>query len=239
MNSLRATLAIARSRISTLWPMFALFVLTGAVFGWLQQNSLSPFAHETHVLLDEPGVWLVVPLAFTTLLAIAIAYTTTARSDKDAFAFCEEAAPLFGRERARAGALVPMLLIVACSIAEYAGARLNPNYGTPPTFFVFNAVAALTAMTVALSIPLRTAWNRILYVALAFGASAICGAIVIAAVSFTNDEILVLMGSNYFAEFNDAWGALAELVFALLIGFIALRQYGEALARFDPLPPSI
>lgn len=236
MNSLRATLAIARSRVSTLWPAFLLFIAISGVFGWLQQNSLSPFAHESHVLLDEPAVWLVAPLVYTTLLAIAIAFANTRRSYNDFFAFCEEAAPLFGRERARASALVPMVLIALCCLAEYIGARLNPNYGTPPTFFIFGAVAAMTAMTVALSIPLRSAWNKALYVFMAFGTAAVCGLIVIASVAYTNDQILVLMGSNYFPEFNDAWGALAEILFAVIIGFVALRQYGEALARYDPVP---
>lgn len=220
----------------TMWPVFPVFILMSVVFGWAQQNSLSPFAHETHVLLDEPAVWLIVPLIYTTLLAIAIAYANTRPSRADVFAFCEEAAPLFGRERARASAIVPMVLVALCCVAEYAGARFNPNYGTPPTFFLFEAIGALTAMMIALSIPLRSAWNKVLYVLLAFGASALCGVIVIAAVTFTNDEILVLMGNDYFPQFNDVWGVIAESVFAGIIGFVALRQYGEALARYDPVP---
>ncbi len=213
----------------------SLFFLS-AVFGWFQQNSLSQFADQSHILLDEPTASLFGPLFYTTALAIAVAYANTRRSSEDIFAFCEESAPLFGRQRARASALVPCIIVFACCVAEYAGARLNPNHITPPTFFFFDAIGAMAAMLVALSIPLRSKWNKVLYVFLAFGTAVVCGIIVVAAVAYTNDWIEVMMGNAYFGEFNDIWGAVAELAFATLIGFIALRQYGEALARFDPLP---
>ncbi|MDP9018994.1 MAG: hypothetical protein M3N19_11840 [Candidatus Eremiobacteraeota bacterium] len=236
MIARRATLAIVKSRFRTLWPiMFGLFLLSGA-FGWFQQNSLSQFAHQNNVLLNEPEAWLFGPLIFTTAIAIAIAYANTRNSARDIFAFCEESAPLFGRHRARASALAPIFIVAICCLAEYIGARLNPNYVTPPTFFVFDAIGAITAMMIALSIPLRSGWNKVLYALLALSASLLCGFIVTTAVTYTNDAILVLMGDNYFGAFNDLWGGLAELGFAILLGFVALRQYGEALARFDALP---
>ena len=232
----RATIAIANTRLRTLWPTTVALVLLSAAFGWFQQNSLSRFADQSHILLDEPTAWLFGPLFYTTIIAIAVAYANTRSSKNDIFAFCEESAPLFGRERARASAIVPCIIVFACCIAEYAGARANPNYQTPPTFFVFDAIGAVTAMLVALSIPLRSKWNKALYVLFAFGSAVVCGIIVVSAVAYTNDWIEVLMGNAYFGEFNDVWGAMAELAFATIIGFIALRQYGEALARFDPLP---
>lgn len=236
MNNSQATLAIVKSRLRTLWPATVVLLIISAAFGWFQQNTLTSFGIENHILLDEPTAWLFGPLFFTTAIAIAVAYANTRRSQNDIFAFCEESAPLFGRQRARASAIVPVLIVFACCIAEYLGARLNPNYSTPPTFFVFDAIGALTAMLVALSIPLRTRWNRALYVFLAFGSSILCGIIVVAAISYTNDWIEVMMGNAYFQDFNDLWGAIAELAFATLIGFVAIRQYGEVLARFDPLP---
>lgn len=231
-----ATIAIVKTRLRTLWPVTLLLMILSAAFGWFQQNSLSQFADQSHVLLDEPTAWLFGPLFYTTALAIAVAYANTRRSNDDIFAFCEESAPLFGRQRARASALVPCIIVFACCIAEYIGARLNPNYVTPPTFFFFDAIGAIAAMLVALSIPLRSKWNKALYGFLAFGAAIVCGIIVVSAVAYTNDWIEVLMGNAYFGEFNDIWGGVAELGFATLIGFIGLRQYGEALARFDPLP---
>ncbi|GAC1393989.1 MAG: hypothetical protein NVSMB31_13890 [Vulcanimicrobiaceae bacterium] len=236
MITRQATVAIVKSRLRTLWPVTLILLIISGAFGWIQQNSLSQFAHQNDVLLNEPEAWLFGPLVFTTAIAIAIAYANTRNSARDIFAFCEESAPLFGRHRARASALVPILIVAACSTAEYVGARLNPNYVTPPTFFIFDAIGAITAMMVALSIPLRSSWNKALYVFLALCASLLCGFIVIAAVTYTNDTILVLMGDNYFVAFNDLWGGLAELAFAALIGLVALRQYGEALARFDALP---
>ena len=236
MKNAGPTLAIVRSRFHTLWPITAALLLLSFAFGWFQQNSLSQFASENQVLLDEPTAWLFGPLFFTTIVAIVIAYANTRSSRTDIYAFCEESAPLFGRERARASALVPVVIVLACCLAEYAGARLNPNYGTPPTFFLFDAVGAMTAMMVALSIPLRSGWNKALYVFLAFGAAVLCGFIVIATIGFTNDAIEVLFGNAYFASFNDLWSGIAEVAFAALIGFIALRQYGEALARYDSVP---
>gem|GEM_PF-956541 len=231
-----ATLAIIKTRLRTLWPVSLVLIVLSAAFGWFQQNSLSHFADQSQVLLDEPTAWLFGPLFYTTALAIAVAYANTRRSSNDIFAFCEESAPLFGRQRARASALVPCIIVFACCVAEYIGARINPNYITPPSFFFFDAIGAIAAMLVSLSIPLRSKWNRALYVFFAFGAAVVCGIIVVSAVAYTNDWIEVLMGNAYFSEFNDIWGGVAETAFAALVGFIALRQYGEALARFDPLP---
>ena len=236
MTMRNATLAIVGSRLRTLWPLAVLLVALSAGFGWFQQNSISQFVNQNDVLLDEPTAWLFGPLFYTSALAIVIAYANTRRSKYDIFSFCEESAPLFGRQRARATAIVPLLIVFACCVAEYAGARVNPNYVTPPTFFVFDAVGAIVAMMIALSVPLRSKWNKGLYVFLAFGAAVLCGCIVVSTILFTNDAVQVLMGSDYFAQLNDVWGGLAEVAFAVLIGFIALRQYGEALARYDPLP---
>ncbi len=239
MKNARATLAIVKSRLRTLWPAMAVLLVVSAVFGWFQQNTLTSFAVQNQILLDEPTAWLFGPLFFTTAIAIAVAYANTRRSQNDLFAFCEESAPLFGRQRARASAIVPVAAVLGCCIAEYVGARLNPNYGTPPTFFVFDAIGAVTAMLIALSIPLRSRWNKALYVFLSFGVAILCGSIVVAAINYTNDWIEVLMGNAYFRDFNDVWGAIAELAFATLVGFIAIRQYGESLARFDPLPGGV
>ena len=239
MTNLQASLAIVQSRLRTLWPATAALLIISAAFGWVQQDTLTSFAIESHILLDEPTAWLFGPLFFTTTIAIAVAYANTRRSHSDIFAFCEESAPLFGKQRARAGAVVPLAIVIACCTAEYLGARLNPNYSTPPTFFFFDAIGAATAMLVALSIPLRSQWNKALYIFLAFGVSLLCGSIVVLAIGYTNNSIEVLMGNAYFQEFNDLWGAVAELAFALLVGFIAIRQYGEVLARFDPLPGDV
>jgi len=35
---------------------------------------------------------------------------------------------------------------------------------------------------------------------------------------------------------GDAIGVATELLFCSVTGFVALRQYGEGLARFDPIP---
>jgi hypothetical protein len=37
-------------------------------------------------------------------------------------------------------------------------------------------------------------------------------------------------------HYPDAIGVATELAFCAIVGFVALRQYGEALARYDPIP---
>jgi hypothetical protein len=39
----------------------------------------------------------------------------------------------------------------------------------------------------------------------------------------------------YSTKSGDAVGVATELVVCAIIGFVALRQYGELLARYDPL----
>ncbi len=124
---------------------------------------------------------------------------------------CEQSAPLFGRELARAKALVPCIAATLATMAYAAAALLRgaPNAATTLAI-AFAAVIATTL--IALSASLRLRGSRALYVLLAAVAGATAYALAVAAHSL-----------------------LAELGFCALASFIALRQYGEALARYDPI----
>jgi hypothetical protein len=120
---------------------------------------------------------------------------------------CERSAPLFGRELARAKALVPALVAVATT-SIYWCAQAVTGFPVPLLFFALALACVLASTLVALGATIRTGGARLLYVALAFGACAAADAIA--------------LRSN-----------AAELGFCIVVAFVALRQYGETLARFD------
>jgi hypothetical protein len=124
---------------------------------------------------------------------------------------CEQSAPLFGRELARAKAVVPCIGAVLATIVYAAAAVVR---GSPDAAFTLPvAFAAVVAGTlIALSAAIRLGSARALYVLLALAASAIAYLLAIVAHSL-----------------------IAEWVFCAVVAFSALRQYGETLARFDPI----
>jgi hypothetical protein len=153
---------------------------------------------------------LAAPLFLCSLLGIALALAQSPglhlHLDQ-----CEQSAPLFGRELARAKALVPCAAAVLAGLC-YAGGQLVR--GAPAVgLTLLIALAAVIACTlVALSATTRRGAARTLYVLLAAAASVSAYALVAAAHSLPG-----------------------ELAFCALVAFFALRQYGETLARYDPI----
>lgn len=125
----------------------------------------------------------------------------------------ERSAPLFGRELARAKALAPMISATIATFVYWA-AQFASGFTAPGLLLVLSLACVLAATLVALNATTRSGATRVLYIALA-------GATVVAA-------FLI-------AKSGGAIGAATELVFCVLVGFIALRQYGESLARYEPL----
>jgi hypothetical protein len=123
---------------------------------------------------------------------------------------CEQSAPLFGREMARAKALLPCVAAVSTTVIYVAtqGAVLRalPDWSA----MAFPPVVAATL--IALSATLRDGVARALYVVLAMATSA------------TALAIALVTGSVWI-----------ELLVCAIAGYVALRQYGEALARYDPV----
>lgn len=150
------------------------------------------------------------PIMFCSFLAILMALAQSPGSyphlDR-----CEQSAPLFGRELARAKALVPCIAAALATLAYAAAAFVG---GAPDALRTLTmALAAVIVTTlIALSATLRVGSSRALYVLLAALAGAIAYALAVVAHSL-----------------------LAELGFCTLASFFALRQYGEALARYDPI----
>jgi hypothetical protein len=150
------------------------------------------------------------PLFLCSLLGIALALAQSPGLHRH-LDRCEQSAPLYGRELARAKALVPCVAAAFALVAFALAEALRGAAGLPIIILV--AFAALVAATLtALSATIRRGAPRVLYVALA--ASACCAAYVLAAI---------------------AHSIYAELAFCAIVAFLGLRQYGEALARYDPI----
>ncbi|HEY1976043.1 MAG TPA: hypothetical protein VGG89_05855 [Candidatus Baltobacteraceae bacterium] len=125
---------------------------------------------------------------------------------------CEQSAPLFGRQLARAKGATPAIVAALVTLAYFAPQLAGATTVTAAAFAIAGA-ASIASTMVALCATLREGTPRALYIAFACATSA--GAYVIAAIGAS------LAG---------------ELTYCALVTFLALRQYGEALARFDPVP---
>jgi hypothetical protein len=118
---------------------------------------------------------------------------------------------LYGRELARAKAVAPCAVAVLASLA-YWGSQSLAGFPASPLSFALALAAVIATTLVALSATLRGGSARLLYLAFACATSSV--AFVLA----------------FYAH-----AAIAEVAFCVLVSAIALRQYGEALARYDPV----
>lgn len=189
----RATIAIVAARLHVERRTILYACATAAVAGLARPHELA------------------VTVFFCSALGIVAALLQTPGRYPD-LDVCEQSAPLFGRQLARAKgvapAIVALLLTLAYFAPQFAGATL-----ATATAFSIAAAASIASTMVALCATLRERTSRALYVGLACVTSA--GAYVIAA-----------FGASL----------AGELAYCALVTFLALRQYGEALARYDPVP---
>ena len=163
----------------------------------------------------QRGARLEGPLFFCSLLGIVVALIQGPGRHRY-LDVCEQSAPLFGRQLARGKALAACVAVTLACVA-YCGAMLAG--GASPSIAIFGVALAgsLATTLVALNATTRSGAARALYVLLAVATSA--GAFALA--------------------IQPGWRAsVAALAFCVATGFIALRQYGEALARFDPAAES-
>ncbi|HMF28208.1 MAG TPA: hypothetical protein VKE42_05515 [Candidatus Cybelea sp.] len=153
---------------------------------------------------------LAAPLFLCSLLGIttALAQSPGLHPHLDS---CEQSAPLFGRHLARAKALVPCVA-ATFAVGLYAVAEAVRGAPDVPIMFVIALGAVVAATLTALSATIRRGAPRVFYIALAAGAAGAVYALVAAAHSL-----------------------LAALSICAIVAFLALRQYGEALGRYDPI----
>lgn len=216
----RALTAIVRSRLHGERRTTAFACVTAAIVGFIQPHGVSSITDPLTADLATRSVWLAGPMFFCSAVGIAVALVQ-GPGRHPYLDIGERSAPLFGRELARAKAVAPALTATLAALV-YWFAQFLSGFAAPPTFFVLALASVLASTIVALNATLRSGARRLLYVALAFATSAIAYALAVYA-----DSITIRTG--------DAVGVATELLFCAAIGFIALRQYGEALARSDCL----
>jgi hypothetical protein len=190
-----ATIAIVRTRLRLELRTLALAASACGLLAYLQR-------------FDDAAAQLVGSLLFGTLTGIAVALLQRGAGRARELELCEQAAPLYGRELARATALVPCI-VVSAALAAYwliTSAYAELSAGSVSLTVLASCAAAVTAM----SATVRVGLPRVLYIAIACAISAL-------AFALTRLPIAI------------------ALAFCVASGFVALRQYGEALARYDPV----
>jgi hypothetical protein len=197
VNGTRATLAIVRREMDARWLTgLAVALSAGVAFGVLSPATTPAIAG----------------LACATLLC---AVEATLRVDvRDGMYF---AAPLYGRQLARAHALVALAGALALPVGAVAGWTARGTIGgefASAGFALPLLYAAAVSGIVALSATPRTGVARFGYAVLAVVAGA---ATLVPA----------------FTAMRDA--TTAGLAAAAVIGFFGLRAFGETLARYDPI----
>lgn len=190
-----ATIAIVLTRLRRDLRLAALAAAACALLAYLQRY-------------DDPAARLAGCVVFATLTGIVCALLLRGVGRYRDLELCEQGAPLYGRELARATALVPCI-IVGAGIAAFW--MVSSFYAAPDAGGVaVSALCSCAAALAALSATVRRGFARMLYLVIACSISA---------------AAFGLLQSS----------AAAALVFCAAAGFIALRQYGEALARYDPI----
>jgi hypothetical protein len=199
VNGTRATLAIVRREMDSPWlARLCVGLIAGFGLGILSSPS---GAFEDHLTAALAALWFAVG--------------GTLRVDvRDGMYF---AAPLYGRQLARAHALVALAGAFALPLGATLGWALRGAPGNelaPGGFAVTLFCAAALSAVVALSATPRCGGARAVYALLAVGAGAVT---------------LI----PYVTGLRDA--PFAGLAAALLLGFFGLRAFGETLARYDPI----
>jgi hypothetical protein len=184
--------------------------IAAIVAGFIQPHGIEAITDPYIKSVAIRSVWIAGPIFFCGLLGIVAAWMQGPGRYRD-LDVCEMSAPLFGRQLARAKALMPCLIGVTVAFV-YWGAQWIRGFAAPPSYFALALATVLASTLIALSATLRTGARSWMYIAFAAATAVIC---YVLAVYF--DSIL------------------AGVLFCVATGFIALRQYGEALSRYDPV----
>ncbi|HET9030496.1 MAG TPA: hypothetical protein VFN49_09980 [Candidatus Aquilonibacter sp.] len=219
----RAFAAIVGGRLRSNRRTIAFACATAAIVGFIQPHGVATITDPLTADLATRSVWLAGPVFFCSTIGIALALL----QGPGRYPFLdisERSAPLFGRELARAKAVTPVL-IAALAALVYWLAQFLTGFAAPPAFFVLALASVIATTLVALNGTLRKRTSRLLYIALAFATSAIAYVFAVYADAFTTRA-------------GDAVGVGTELIFCALVAYVALRQYGEALARSDTFAAS-
>ena len=216
----RALRAIVSARLRAERRSLVFACAGAAIVGFIQPHGVSAITDPLTADVATRSVWLAGPMFFCSTIGIAIALMQG--PGRHAFLdTSERSAPLFGRELARAKALAPVLCATLAAFVYWAAQFLS-GFAAPPAFFVLALACVIASTLVALNATVSSGAAR----ALAFVAAGVT--IVIA-------YVLAVYADAYSTKSGDAVGVATELIVCGIIAFVALRQYGESLARYDPL----
>ncbi|HET9394288.1 MAG TPA: hypothetical protein VFO29_12300 [Candidatus Rubrimentiphilum sp.] len=148
---------------------------------------------------------------FGSLAGIYLALAQRGRRMRD-LELCEQSAPLYAREVARNTALVPCVGVIIALAVYWLVTSISSGPRDLAAAPIFLSIACACAVSVvALGATVRTGVRQAAYILLAGVTAAI---------------IVVLEYPQLPAAF----------LFCGIAGFIGLRQYGEALAKWSPIP---
>lgn len=189
--------AIAFTRLQRIGGQVLYVAAAAALFAALQMHS-------------DLGAHALGAALFGSLAGIYLAVAQAGSRMRD-LELCEQSAPIFAREIARAIAFVPCIGVVIALTGYWIVTAVSsgPHVLAPGPVFLSMACACAVSI-VALGATVRTGFWQIFYILLA----AVSAAIIV---------------SLEYPEFP------AAFLFCGIAGFIGLRQYGEALARWDPV----
>lgn len=213
-----ALVAIVVSRLRSGRRTTAFACATAAIVGFIQPHGVTTITDPLTADLATRSVWLAGPVFFCSAIGIALALVQGPGRHPH-LDISERSAPLFGRELARAKAVAPVLTAMLAALV-YWFAQFLTGFAAPPTFFMLALASVIASTLVALSATLRTGAARLLYIALAFATSAVA-------------YVFAVYADAYTTRAGDAIGVGTELIFCALVAFVALRQYGESLARSE------
>jgi len=214
--TLRALRAVVGARLRAERRSLAFACAGAAIVGFVQPHGITAVTNPLTADIATRSVWLAGPMFFCSMLGIAIALLQG--PGRHAFLdTTERSAPLFGRELARAKALAPVLYAAIATLVYWAAQFLS-GFAAPPAFFLLALACVFASTLVALNATVTTGLARVL---------ALLGATATIVVAY----VLAVYADAYSTKSGDAVGVATELIVCAGIGFVALRQYGELLAR--------
>ncbi len=218
--TVRALRAIVSGRLRAERRTLIIACATAALVAFIQPHGIMTMTDPLGADLATRSVWLAGPMFFCSAIGIAVALMQ-GPGRHAMLDLTEQSAPLFGRELARAKAVVPVVVSFLAAFV-YWFAQFLSGFAAPPAFFVLVLFCVSASTLVALNATIRTGAARSLYVALAC-ATAFIG------------YVLAVYSDAALTHSGDALGVASEVAFCALVAFVALRQYGEALARHDAI----